>query len=178
MQIVRAVAVALLLVLAGTPAVASAQQGSAPPGNSGIDQYRESVPSAGDGRELSTEQRRSLRDQGRDGEELEAVLERNGGVAAPRPGSDAPAGSAADDGRDSRTSSEREPRRRSPERQPEGRDAGGGAPAGNDRITRTSDASAESLWTVRLGFAPLWVLLILVAVGCAGAAAVRFGRAR
>lgn len=178
MQIVRAVVVALLLVLAGTPVVASAQQGSAPPGNSGIDQYRESVPEAGDGRELSTEQRRSLRDQGRDGEELEAVLERNGGVAAPSSAPDSPTGSAADDGRDSRTSTERKPRRRSPDRQSEGREAAGGASASNDGITRASEASAESLWTVRLGFAPLWVLLALVPVGCVGAAAWRFGRAR
>lgn len=90
----------MLLTLAvllgvGPAAAAAADDPSsvAPPGNSAVDQYRESLPpSSGERRSLSEKDRRALRRQGPDGRALEAVLERSGGVPRASGGEDAGSG--------------------------------------------------------------------------------------
>lgn len=60
---------------------ASAVADIAPPGNSAVDQYRESAPSTtSNSKKLSAERRRELAKKGEDGEALAAALDRNGGV--------------------------------------------------------------------------------------------------
>jgi cobalamin biosynthesis Mg chelatase CobN len=87
-------AVGLALLVAPSGAVAASS--TAPPGNSGVDQYRESAPpSSGNTRKLDREQRSALASRGKDGKALADALDRNGGVPAPSGGS---SGGSADTG--------------------------------------------------------------------------------
>jgi hypothetical protein len=84
MRIVLALLSALALAL---PAAAAAQTQNAPPGNSGVDEYLETVPSAGgnrpphrgehkpSGSTLSPAARKALESQGKDGQRVAAIVE-------------------------------------------------------------------------------------------------------
>jgi cobalamin biosynthesis Mg chelatase CobN len=76
--------VTVVLTALAVPGLAQAQSSVAPPGNSAVDQYRESVPStpASGPKKVPKETRRALREQGAAGRDLAAVLAKNGGVAA------------------------------------------------------------------------------------------------
>lgn len=77
-----------VLLAALLPATAGAQSSAAPPGNSAVDQYRESVPKPdGPRRSLSQRERSELRRLGPDGAALAATIERQGGVSAAETGS-------------------------------------------------------------------------------------------
>jgi hypothetical protein len=80
-----AVALAVFLALLAMPCVASAEKGHAPPGNSGIDEYVESIPTAKGNRPtgklrpgrtslLSAQARGKLRAAGADGRRVEALV--------------------------------------------------------------------------------------------------------
>lgn len=72
-----------VLLAALLPAAAAAQSGTAPPGNSAVDQYRESVPTPdGPRRSLSERERSELRRLGADGAALAEAIDRQGGVSA------------------------------------------------------------------------------------------------
>lgn len=81
-------------------AVAQSTPSTAPPGNSAVDQYRESAPpSSTKQRKLSRRDREALERRGADGAALAAVLDRTGGVpqaAAPRSGATASSGDGKD----------------------------------------------------------------------------------
>lgn len=83
----------IVLLSAGvgaSPALAKGGASEAPPGNSAVDQYRESVPpSSSNSRRLTRSDRAALEREGRDGQALANALERSGGV---------PRASAAADG--------------------------------------------------------------------------------
>ncbi len=150
------------------PAGAQEAPSAAPPGNSAVDQYRESLPaSAGGARELSRRDRAGLARQGRDGERLAAVLERSGGV--PRP--DRSAGQAPSDGSGARGGGGS-----GPTRDADGADR---TPATDDRSaspTTRSVAPAAAASTV--GPVPVWAMLIAAAVLVGVGLAVRVRASR
>jgi cobalamin biosynthesis Mg chelatase CobN len=84
-----------VVVLGAMPGLAHAATSVAPPGNSAVDQYRESVPSTpaspgapggspGGSGTVPKSTRRALEGQGRAGRDLASVLAKTGGVATPR----------------------------------------------------------------------------------------------
>lgn len=156
------------LASVGSSGSASAQRPSseAPPGNSAVDQYRESLPPASSNRrELSRRDRDALRREGPDGRALAAVLERTGGV--PRDADAAPSGGTSDGRGDSPA------RRGGGERG--GRAAGGGTTGPTSaRDGGTGDGSrsvAPAAAASTVGPVPVWALLVaavaLVGVGLA-----------
>ena len=74
------IAFLVAISLLAAPAAATAQD-AAPPGNSAVDQYRESAPPAAPGsKKLTDEQRKRLADRGSDGAALADALDSSGGV--------------------------------------------------------------------------------------------------
>lgn len=99
-----------VLLAALMPATAGAQSDAAPPGNSAVDQYRESVPAPdGPRRSLSERERSQLARQGPDGKALAEAIERQGGVAAAGTDADAP-GAGGRDGSAGDAAGKRSPR--------------------------------------------------------------------
>lgn len=114
-----------VLLAALLPVTAAAQSGTAPPGNSAVDQYRESVPAPdGPRRSLSERERRELRRLGADGVALAATIDRQGGVSAAETSAAPSSGS---------------------ERRPRGRASGGDGASDRDRGSATDrdDAAAD-----------------------------------
>ncbi|MBF6620074.1 MAG: hypothetical protein ITG02_07570 [Patulibacter sp.] len=170
MRVPRRTSVLLLLGglwLSGVSS-ATAQSGpsEAPPGNSAVDQYRESLPpSSGERRSLDRDDREALRRQGQDGRALASVLERNGGV--PRAAAEATADSTPD--RDRAPGSDG---RRGGSSGASGRDRAEGSaadaseqPAEDRRSGSVAPAAAAST----VGPVPVWAMLaaagLLVGVG-------------
>jgi cobalamin biosynthesis Mg chelatase CobN len=175
------------VLLAATPAVASAQ-GAGPPGNSAVDQYRESAPPASSGsKKLSRAQREALSDRGDDGAALASALDRSGGVptaagsasdgAAPdalgaATGSGAKGGSGAGgtDAEDA-NSSRSDAGPRSPD--DAGSEAGSATTAAppSDPGATPSRSATEAAASTTVGPFPVWVMvlaaLVVVAVGLA-----------
>lgn len=141
-------------------AVAQSTPSTAPPGNSAVDQYRESAPpSSTRQRRLSRRDREALERRGADGAALAAVLERSGGVprAATSPSS---AGGRDDRGKHERSGS----KAGAP-----AVDAGKGtktAPADDPAVDRSIAPAAASS---TVGPVPVWAMLVaavaLVGVG-------------
>lgn len=78
----------LSVFAASATAVAQTTPSTAPPGNSAVDQYRESLPpSSSETRKLSRRDRAALDRRGPDGAALAAVLDRSDGVPRAAPSS-------------------------------------------------------------------------------------------
>lgn len=168
---------------------ASAVADVAPPGNSAVDQYRESAPSTPTGsKKLSPERRRELDSKGKDGSALAAALDRNGGVPTDGTGSSpstsespgappstpvTPDPSKESQGRksDSATTTAAPTSSGGEGRSSSGGSVGGGssspAPAKSRVATKTSTTTAAASATV--GPLPVWSLmvgaLLIVGVG-------------
>jgi cobalamin biosynthesis Mg chelatase CobN len=156
-------------VFAVSVSTASAQSSDvAPPGNSAVDQYRESLPPTSDKRRsLSDRDRRALRREGADGRALADVLERSGGVPQAANGSTS---SSAESGRPgASTESDRSATStdgRSADRGSSGADrpssSSSAANASEDAVGPRSVAPAAASSTV--GPVPIWALLVGAAV--------------
>ncbi len=132
----------------------------APPGNSAVDQYRESLPPAGgNARELSRRDRERLSREGRDGERLARAIERAGGV----PRSSGTEGDATGGPAGGATTPERSPGSSS-----KGPSTSSSAD-GRDRATTGSSPEADTrpiapaAAATTVGPVPIWVLLAAAA---------------
>lgn len=153
-----------------TSASAQSTPSEAPPGNSAVDQYRESLPpSSPNQRRLNRRDRDALRREGSDGRALADVLERSGGVprdaaASSAGGAAAPEGGdwggAAGRGADDRPARERDRKADDRDASPGAADADSGSASG-ERPRSVAPAAAAST----VGPVPVWALLV-------GAAAV------
>lgn len=149
-------------------AVAQSTPSTAPPGNSAVDQYRESAPpSSSKQRKLSRRDREALERRGADGAALAAVLERSGGVPQAAP---AATGGAAN----GRT---RTPSDARPDGDSGARSAAGSGTTGSGRGT-SAEAPAEAAdsrpiapaaASSTVGPVPVWAMLaaavLVVGVG-------------
>lgn len=153
--------------------MAQSQPSEAPPGNSAVDQYRESLPPASSNtRKLSRKDRSGLERQGSDGEALAAVLERSGGV----PQASTPAANAGDSPQHSRRSTDATSGRSSTSDQASSDRTSTGGPVGeaaaNGPGTRSIAPAAASS---TVGPVPVWVLLV-AAAGLLGVGVALRGR--
>lgn len=173
----------LVLLAVALPVSTAGAQTTGAPGNSGVDQYRESVPSSGGKtKPVDRKTRDALDRQGSDGKALATALERNGGVpaaAAAAGGDSGSGGSSAGGGSGSESKS--------------GSGSGSGAAAGTstgDSGATTGDeaasdaaseapvaAASSSALDAKVGPVPVWVLMIVVLASALGAVLVRRGRA-
>ncbi|MEV4420642.1 hypothetical protein AB0L40_11810 [Patulibacter sp. NPDC049589] len=169
MKVPRLVMIAVLASLF-LPAFASAQD-VAPPGNSAVDQYRESAPPASPGsKKLSGSRKRALDAEGRDGAALAAVLEKNGGIPSAKPsggaasGASPSSGGASSGGKGSEgsgsggSSSSGDPGVASAGSPAAGPESKTDAPS--EKKTSTTDAAASST----VGPLPVWAMLIAAVV--------------
>lgn len=157
------------------PASAIAQE-AAPPGNAGVEQYRESAPADGGvGRKLTKKERSALERRGDDGAALADALDRTGGVPEASPATDGGAGAT-------NAAGGTEPGRRDTGGDPPGRPSVNGRPAESKRSgdaapdgnteqapATVPDASAvTSSASATVGSIPVWALLaggLLIVVG-------------
>ncbi|WP_210494601.1 hypothetical protein [Patulibacter sp. SYSU D01012] len=192
MKVPRLALLAAVVAL-GTPALAQAQH-AAPPGNSAVDQYRESAPTGGaSSRKLSRKERSQLQDEGRDGAALVAALEGTGGMPE-HAGGDAPStpdargrdgggsGAAATAHEGTAADTRRGETHSTGRAGDDGRVAASDRPDGDAVAARSGDAAApkadsavRTSASVTVGPFPIWSLLV-AAVLIAGVAAVLRGR--
>lgn len=168
LRLASVLALSIVLTVVGTTGTAVAQSSPsvAPPGNSAVDQYRESLPPASSNtRKLGRKDRSGLERQGRDGAALAAVLERSGGVPRAAASSSA-SGATSESGRAT------SPRRSSGSQTSNDADAaedGAAADAPRDAVDSRPIAPAAASSTV--GPVPVWAMLaaavVLVGVGLA-----------
>lgn len=155
----------------GMTAGAAAQSGpsTAPPGNSAVDQYRESAPpSSAKQRKLRRGEREALERRGADGAALASVLERSGGV----PQAAAPSGAGGPTAGGKRTGSDARSGGGSDARSDTGSGSTGakdGTAAGNATEAADSRPIAPAAASSTVGPVPVWVMLAaavaLVGVG-------------
>jgi cobalamin biosynthesis Mg chelatase CobN len=173
---------AALVLAVGLPTSAFAQD-VAPPGNSAVDQYRESAPPASSGaKKVTPTQRRGLERQGRDGAALAAALDRTGGVptgagasgAAAR-SSDAAASSGRAGSGEGVSASDASPGGgTSSTGESSSSSAGGGSAAGGESdaagrpaVATVQESTTKAAASSAVGPFPVWVMLLgaLVVVG-------------
>lgn len=169
----RIVALTCALALASpVPAFAQAQDPAvAPPGNSAVDQYRESVPpTSPGGRGPTRGEAKALARQGEDGRRLAEVLERTAGVPsgtdddvqAGAPGGSSGGGRASGGGGTS------------------GARADGGVAASTpdgSASSATSDPAPVAVITGGIGPIPIWLMAVLAVLLIVGVNVVRQRRA-
>lgn len=178
---------AVIVLALGLPTVANAAE-SAPPGNSAVDQYRESAaPSAPGSSKVSKERRERLAREGSDGAALADALDNNGGVAtgtpetpsSADPGRQAEAGSDADEAGSSsekrQSDSSSSPGANSEGTDPSATDSKANGQSGGAREAETEKASSSAA-SATVGPFPVWVMIV-AAFAVVGLAAIARRRA-
>lgn len=174
----RLLAVASVLVAFALPATASAQD-VAPPGNSAVDQYRESAPPPSSGsRKVSRSQREALERRGADGAALAAALDRSGGVPTPESGETGSGTAAAGGGAGSGARGGGAGEGAKSSSSGRSADTAGDTSAGSsDGVTPSTDPKDESTSKAAaastVGGLPVWALLAGAVVVVAGGLVLR-----